>query len=116
MPATVQLNTRIDPDLKRRGDVVFARAGLTASEVVRAVWQAAAETQQVPECVAAHTGDADERARRLRAVEEGAGLAVRVAEEMGFHFKGTFDPCDYKRLRDEMYDEIAAEMMGHGYA
>ena len=51
MPATVQLNTRIDPELKRSGDAVFARAGLTPSEVVRAVWAHAARTQSVPECV-----------------------------------------------------------------
>lgn len=116
MPATVQLNTRIDPELKRRGDAVFARAGLTASEVVRAVWQNAADTQQVPECVMPHTDEADEHTRRYQLIEEGAGLAVRVAEEMGIHFEGTFDPCDYKRLRDEMYDEMAAEMREQGYA
>ena len=106
MPATVQLNTRIDPGLKERGDAVFARAGLTSSEVVRAVWEYAARTQEVPECVLART-DADREARR-KAMLEGAGLGRRMAEEMGIRLEDT--PYDYKQLRDEMYDEMIAEM------
>ena len=103
MPATVQLNTRIDPGLKERGDAVFARAGLTSSEVVRAVWEEAARTQQVPECVLKRNDDALEEKRR--AVREGYGLARRMAEEMGIHLSA--EPIDYKALRDEMYDEMA---------
>lgn len=114
MPATVQLNTRIDPELKRRGDAVFARAGLTASEVVRAVWQNAADTQRVPECVMPHTDEADERTRRYQLIEEGADIVRTFAVEMGIEL--SFDPVDYKKLRDEMYDEMAAEMMGGEYA
>ena len=36
---TVQLNTRIDEALKRGGDSVFGRYGLSPSDVVRAVWR-----------------------------------------------------------------------------
>ncbi|RVU97582.1 hypothetical protein EII22_05400 [Coriobacteriales bacterium OH1046] len=50
MPATVQLNTRIDPGLKARGDAVFARAGLTPSEAVCSMREYAARAQEVPEC------------------------------------------------------------------
>lgn len=102
----MQLNTRIDPGLKARGDAVFARAGLTSSEVVRAVWEYAARTQKVPECVLAHKDD--ERESRRKAVLEGAGLARRMAEEMGVSLANS--PYDYKQLRDEMYDEMLAEM------
>lgn len=107
MPATVQLNTRIDPSLKARGDAVFARAGLTSSEVVRAVWEEAARTQRVPECVLPNK-PAEELEQKLAAIREGAGLARRMAEEMGIHLSD--EPIDYKALRDEMYDEMIFEM------
>lgn len=106
MPATVQLNTRIDPGLKERGDAVFARAGLTSSEVVRAVWEEAARTQQVPDFL--HKRKNDEIEAKRRAIREGAGLARRMAEEMGIHLPD--EAIDYKALRDEMYDEMIEEM------
>ena len=106
MPATVQLNTRIDPGLKARGDAVFARAGLTSSEVVRAVWEYAARTQTVPECVLERRDK--EREAHLDAVEEGFGIGRRIAGQMGIHLAN--EPMDYKALRDEMYDEMLDEM------
>ena len=106
MAATVQLNTRIDPTLKERGDAVFERAGLTSSQVVRAVWEYAARTQTVPECVLERKDE--EREARLKAIEEGAGMLRRMAEEMGIHLSD--EPIDYKALRDEMYDDMLDEM------
>ena len=38
MPASIQMNTRIDPKLKERGDVALAEIGLTPSQAVRALW------------------------------------------------------------------------------
>lgn len=102
MGATVQLNTRISPELKRRGDAVFAREGLTSSEVVRAVWEYAATRQEVPECV--RKGDASAQEQRLRAVRDGAGIARKVA--MGLGVKLASATVDYEALRDEMYDEM----------
>ena len=106
MASTVQLNTRIDPTLKERGDAVFAREGLTSSEVVRAVWEYAARTQTVPECVLERKDE--EREARLKAIQEGFGLARRYAEEMGIHLSN--EPIDFKALRDEMYDDMLDEM------
>ena len=106
MPVTVQLNTRIDPTLKERGDAVFARAGLTSSEVVRAVWEYAANTQTVPECILKRR-DKDREAH-LAAIEEGFGLARRYAEEMGIHLSN--EPIDFKKLRDEFFEEDYEEM------
>ena len=39
MPAAVQMNVRIDPDLKKRGDLIFARHGLSPSQAVRALYE-----------------------------------------------------------------------------
>ena len=46
--------------------------------------------------------------QKLAAIREGAGLARRMAEEMGIHLSD--EPIDYKALRDEMYDEMIFEM------
>jgi RHH-type rel operon transcriptional repressor/antitoxin RelB len=108
MPATVQLNTRIDPELKRRGDAVFARAGLTPSEVVRAVWQEAADTQRVPECVMRTREEDPERARRRQAIQEGAECVRAHMKSLGI--RPSYTPLDYEQLRDEMYDAMIERM------
>ncbi len=46
--AMTQLNTRAPADLKRGGDAVFARAGQSASDVVRGVWRYAVDTAVCP--------------------------------------------------------------------
>ena len=110
MAGMVQLNTRIEAEVKRRGDAVFARAGLTPSQVVRAVWQSAADTQQVPACVLPREDAA--RQQRLEAVARGAGIVSRMMAEMGYApAVGTeASPFDYKSYRDQMYDEMIEEM------
>lgn len=105
MPSTVQLNTRIDPSLKARGDAVFARAGLSSSEVVRAVWESAARTQKVPDCV---RSSKNAHGAHIKAIRDGAGIARRMAEELGVHIPQ--DLPDYNTLRDEAYDELIDEM------
>lgn len=111
MAASVQLNTRIDPELKRRGDAVFVRAGLTSSEVVRAVWSYAAEHQQVPECILPAT-DAN-RIHKLALAEQGAGKALRMAGELGIDV--SVAPSDHDELRSLMYDDLtAAYAQQHG--
>ncbi len=105
MPSTVQLNTRIDPVLKARGDAVFARAGLSSSEVVRAVWESAARTQEVPDCIQPSKGT---QGTHIKAIRDGAGLARRMAEELCVHIPEALP--DYKALRDEAYDALIDEM------
>lgn len=105
MASTVQLNTRIDPGLKARGDAVFARAGIGSSEVVRAVWETAARTQKVPDCV---LSSKNAQGTHIEAIRNGAGLARRMAEELGMHISQTLP--DYKVLRDEAYDALIDEM------
>ena len=108
MGATVQLNTRIDPELKRRGDAVFAHEGLTSSEVVRAVWEYAAKSQKVPECI--RKGDVSAQEQRLRAVRDGAGVARKVALELGVELASA--SVNYEALRDEMYDDMLGDIDG----
>lgn len=85
----IQMNTRIDGDLKRRGDAVFAECGYTPSQVVRAVWEYAARNRDLPpfmkeEDAGGQRAAAEATTARARA-DEGAGLALKVAgEECGF--------------------------------
>lgn len=104
--AMTQLNTRIPADLKRGGDAVFSRAGLSPSDVVRGVWRYAVETQSVPDFLLN-----DERS--ISAPEDdGAGLAIAVAtRECGFIDKGISAPrANARDERDSMYDELLARM------
>lgn len=109
MAAMVQLNTRINPEVKRQGDAVFARAGLSSSEVVRAVWSYAAETQTVPDILL--PGATKERSDLIRSIREGSGIVRTKAETMGIHLGDA--PYDFDSLHDELYDDLAGEIDGH---
>ena len=39
MNKTVQMNVRIDDELKREGDAVLSQTGLTPSQAVRSLWR-----------------------------------------------------------------------------
>ena len=110
MATTTQLNTRIDSELKRRGDAVFSRAGLTSSEVVRAVWRTAADTQQVPECVCGTQGPDKERERGVRAVREASHLFEAFCKENSLPYPTSRIDADHEHLRDDLYDALSMEM------
>ena len=54
-PAAImtQMNTRIEQDLKQRGDAVLAEAGFSPSEAVRALWKFAVAHEREPKAVTA---------------------------------------------------------------
>lgn len=92
---STQLNTRIDARVKREGDAVFARFGLTPSLVVRAVWGYAIDHQRPPEFMLPNQ-DEDGKNARIAALREGAGLALRRGGP----------PCSPSSLsREEPHDE-----------
>lgn len=53
MAATAQVNARIDPDLKSRGDAALASAGFTPTQAVRALWELAARNADTPQNIEA---------------------------------------------------------------
>lgn len=110
--AAIQLNTRIDRTLKQGGDAVFARCGLKASDVVRAVWKYAADHQVPPDCVLDDKREGcDEAARKLKLAEEGCGLAARMAAGRFGHDVAVLpDERPWSEVRDEMYDDVLDEM------
>lgn len=122
--SAVQCNTRMDAVLKRSGDAVLERCGVTPSEAVRALWDYAATHQSLPPFVLAYArtaknhgacaddpdGNASPRAR----AQSGCGLALAVARaECSFSPKPSPEPhvaSDWHELRDAMYDDLLAEM------
>ena len=113
--AMVQMNTRIESDVKRRGDAVFANLGLTPSDVVRAVWEYAANHSEAPAVLAqaldASHADASALEQSFRtAVAESAGnLVARFREAAGAAAPDELDVMDYAALREEAWSEKIAE-------
>lgn len=78
----VQMNTRIDRDLKQRGDAALAQAGFSPSEAVRALWEFAAAHRHEPQTVAQILSIEDlyERKERQRLIDERKN-AIRTSIE-----------------------------------
>lgn len=73
---SVQMNVRLDEDLKKKGDSAFSKAGITPSEAVRALWQFAIDHASEPSAIAKQVSelqnaeseeDALKRQQRIRA-------------------------------------------------
>lgn len=111
---TAQLNVRLDPSLKRRGDEALSEIGVGATEAVRMLWEYAATHRSLPVDLYPDVGEgpADAAARLSRLARDGMGLALRGSStppEASAHLaEGTF-------WRDAMYDARAMDferMMG----
>lgn len=105
----VQMNVRIDGDVKERVDKILERQGQTPSALIRDVWDYVDDYGHVPdlETEAQKARKEAEKERRLKAVKEGATLWSRTLEEAGLHdsHKDPFEGMSYKEIRDLMYEE-----------
>lgn len=103
--AAVQMNVRIDEETKARGDEVFARWGLTPSQVVRAVWEYAEEKGEPPAFMrpARDAADDAEVQRRLALVEEGANIWRNFFIDNGLPVPAP-RKIDWHDLQQEFYD------------
>lgn len=75
---TVQMNTRIDANVKRAGDEVLHRFGYTASAAVQALWTHLAKGV-LPDFLPAKTVDPEDE--MLSFINENAGAAIRLMKE-----------------------------------
>jgi RHH-type rel operon transcriptional repressor/antitoxin RelB len=113
MPTT-QMNVRIDADLKERGDQVFESLGYTPSQVVRRVWEVAAENGQNPtvvdERLMGTSGSPNGLARDMRvaSAEYGCTIVSTFLEQRGIS-PGNIPAVDYRQLREEAVYERLAE-------
>lgn len=105
--ATVQMNVRIDGDLKEAGDKALKELGVSATDAVRALWAYVADRKAMPD-LSTHADEAaceEERRRRLRLVEESAGMVHRELMKAGLigEDEDLLDGMSYKELRESMY-------------
>ena len=109
--AMAQMNTRIDADLKQRGDAALKRAGYTPSQAVRALWEFAAAHVHEPEVVAqvlslnrnAPDADADKGSHDF---EEGLQLVKTASAKLGIRLAFDFEEDDATLLEEALHERF----------
>ncbi len=119
---TVQVNARIDAELKREGDAALAAAGLTPTQAVRALWELATHLKESPgQLRAALLPDERQREqaardkeiqRKLKLVKEGASLMERSYRSNGLPWPPPTSELSYDELKELAYRERSGEEMG----
>ena len=122
MSATAQVNARIEPELKRKGDEALAAAGLTPTQAVRALWELATRCAHTPEKLRAALFPCEElqaqtqrdrEAQRKRAlIEEGANLMERFYRSQGLPWPPPTSELSYEELKEAAYLERYGKEMG----
>lgn len=109
----VQMNTRIDADLKRRGDEALERAGFTPSQAVRALWEYAANHAFEPQTIRrALESEEDALARERqeieghKAYEEGISLVKKFEEKTGVALSFDYEMDDQELLEQALYERF----------
>lgn len=112
----VQLNTRLDEDIKRAGDAVLAEYGVSSTEAIRSLWQYMAQTGTLPDFIVL---EEDVYRPTLESAEEGAGMAIRMAQALGMHVSYPEPITNMEahmayldKLKEEAYLEKYGSLMG----
>ena len=106
--ATAQLNVRIDEQVKRAGDAVLERYGISATQAIRTIWQHMADHQRLPDAFSAmQSGENAIDDERKTAIDAGAGMALRMAKEAGI--RAEFESMTYEQIRTTAYEEMLLE-------
>lgn len=103
----MQMNTRIDDDLKLGGDAVLRRYGLTPSSAVRALWQYLVTMNSLPDFMLDEKPEHPSASDAVRRAEAGQGLALKLAREADM--LGKIDALSYDELREAAFEEMLAE-------
>ena len=104
----IQMNVRIDRQLKVAGDAVLAQIGMTPSQAVRELWQYLTENGRMP--VAKRNNDevpSDDMRSKVSSsrVSEGAALISNFYERFSIQKPSPDEAFDY----DELYDQMMCE-------
>lgn len=120
--ATAQINARLNPVLKQRGDEGLSGAGLSPSQAIRALWELAARNSDNPEAIQralfperAEVQEAELSAaqrRRAEAIGKGAHVVEGAYRTMGFVPTSSSAGLSFDELRDLAYQERYGELMG----
>ena len=112
MTATVQLNARLDRDLKASGDAALALIGFSPTQAVRALWEKAAKRGKDLEEVARLLAPAEEAPVAADSPEDDPSAHVR-AMILDFYESHGIDPTVVHDTRSdkEMLEEALYERM-----
>ena len=106
----VQMNVRIDEDVKRVGDEVFLELGLSPSKVVRAVWEYAAAHREAPPIVSSALGLSAAGGGGLeRQIRYEGDAFARYRSQFGIGSPDKLDDLDYRELRGRALYERMGE-------
>lgn len=106
----VQMNVRIDDQIKRAGDEVFGAIGLTPSQVVRSVWEFAAAHHEAPEIVRSAIGQTDTASDGVaEQILEASRICERFRERFGIPAPDRLEEIDYRDLRENAMRERMEE-------
>lgn len=120
--ATAQINARLNPALKQRGDEGLLGAGLSPSQAIRALWELAARNTDNPEAIQRalfpERAEAQEvelsAAQRCRseAIGKGAHVVEDAYRAMGVNLSLSSTDLSFDELQDLAYQERYGELMG----
>lgn len=120
--ATAQINARLNPALKQRGDEALLGAGLSPSQAIRALWELAARNTDNPEAIQralfperAEVQEAELSAaqrRRAEAIGKGARVVEDAYRTMGVVLASPSTDLSFDELQDLAYQERYGELMG----
>ena len=110
---TAQINVRVETSLKEAADDAFAAAGLSSSEVIRAVYERAAELGtnlrgmgdlvQISQTV----DEKDERAKKMRIIERSAHIVEEVCARYGLEYDpSVIEPMTEEELEAQVYEDF----------
>lgn len=106
MGATVQMNARIDSDIKKSGDAALALIGLGPTQAIRALWEKAArrgrDLEQVAELLCSRD---DVPALQDNPLDRGCAFMRSAYETLGIDFSA----CDGLPSDAEMLEEALSE-------
>lgn len=113
--ALTQMNTRIDDELKKSGDAVFASLGMTPSDVVRAVWEYASRNGDAPAIVAeamrapSSAARTLENSHRARLAQAACNFVAEYRESRDAQPPDKLEVIDYEAMRADAWAERLGE-------
>ncbi|WEV59602.1 type II toxin-antitoxin system RelB/DinJ family antitoxin [Bifidobacterium sp. ESL0728] len=113
----VQMNVRIDADLKDEVDVILKRLGKTPSSVIRELWDFIQDSGDIPDLDTAREKEDQEleKRKKLEKIDNMSGIVPRTLNDMGLIGRGDdpFKSMSAKELHDyadeQRYEDYAQE-------
>ncbi|WEV65287.1 type II toxin-antitoxin system RelB/DinJ family antitoxin [Bifidobacterium sp. ESL0764] len=120
----VQMNIRIDADLKDEVDEILKRIGKTPSSVIRELWDFIQDSGEIPDLsTAAEKEDRElEKRKKLQKIDNMSGIVPRTLQDMGLIGRGDdpFKLMSAKKLHDyadeQRYEDYIRESVAESVA